>query len=491
MGGEIQSAVAKLMIDIQGISSDPEFQALPPSEKIRAIASLDPEFARLDSTEQAKGLAQLFPSVASSANASLSKRGLTPEDVKAGRGVTSPDQISFAPPKQVNGGFLGGLTSNPIHALDAALDSAQQMTVMGTREPNAGDALNVVGAPNLAATARESYRRGAANQSTSDMYGQATQAAAIAGASMGASRVAPMLRGAASKQMGAVVDPSGTNALAPSVAQEMLDQGIVTRNPRDTIANMANGNVATAGAKLNAAVKSAGPLDAGDVVQKINETRAKILNPDSDGEISPDAGRIARRLDAYAVNSILKNAQPYADPDGNLVFLMDPEVARTIKNNFDFKKYAQGSGTPAAEAQGAVGDALRDTLNQDPNIASANADKSRAMTIRDDVAPKAAKDTMPTMGRVLRTVAAPVAAEVAGQAFGLGNWGNAFGALRTLEAVPQVVKIVRDAMTSPLWNTTSAVTKARLAAALAARDYTSVAAIATDIAGQRKDQPEQ
>lgn len=132
-------------------------------------------------------------SVATQARSRLFQQGLTPEIVKqdawnnvTGRGVTRPESITFAPRKEVNGGFLGGLLSNPLHALDSALDSAQQFTVMGTREPTPGDALNVAGIPNYKQIADESYRRGEANESTADMYGNATQAAALFAATKGA-----------------------------------------------------------------------------------------------------------------------------------------------------------------------------------------------------------------------------------------------------------------------------------------------------------------
>ena len=114
------------------------------------------------------------PSVADTARARLSDRGLTPEAVKAGQGITSPSEIQFAPSKSVNGGFIGGLVSNP---LAGVVDSVKEKIAAGHGPLVPLEMAAELTIPNIPAIAKESYRRGEANESTADMYGQVAQGA--------------------------------------------------------------------------------------------------------------------------------------------------------------------------------------------------------------------------------------------------------------------------------------------------------------------------
>lgn len=210
----------------------------------------------------------MFGSVADQAKARLASRGLTPEDVKAGRGVTTPDQIKFDDPERVNGGYLGGLVGSlkPDVAetvANAILPVGGPMVVRSYRaatnlpqHPDAVDvtsaALKTAGLPDYAGISRESYHRGEANQSRADMYGAATPPVALAAAGA-AAKMLP--EGAISetaghasygKIFGADADPAAVDAVVPRLVAERRIVGNVD-------------DLAQHGARIEQAAKDAAP----------------------------------------------------------------------------------------------------------------------------------------------------------------------------------------------------------------------------------------
>lgn len=422
-----------------------------------------------------------YGSVADNAKASLANRGLTPEMVKAGQGVTQPEDIKFADAKTVNGGFLGGAASalNPLSALDSMLGAAQKMTVMGGAPPNAAEAARAVGGavgvPDLAGIAQESYRRGGANESRSDMYGGAAAAAAMAAAG----RAFPSVADQAGKYA-AVVDPSGTHPLAPTIAQEMFDQNIIMRNPKLDIAKYAESRATAGDAKLTSAVANMPrPVDASEVSATMQRVKASLYNNDTGAPLRPDSDQIAAKIDAYEMNHIMGNAKAFRDPSGNIAYQMDPKVALELKRNFDAAPYGKGSETGVAEAQKAVGDSLRGQLNTDPGVAAANAEINKYLTAKNEIAPRAARDTLPTAKRVGGAVLRTAVAEGVGAAFPPAR--TAAHVLAGGLGLASMPSIVIDAVRSPLWKTTSAVMKARFARAVASNNLDVAANISRAI----------
>lgn len=147
----------------------------------------------------------MFGSVADRARQSLALRNLTPEDVKAGKGLTTPEQIQFNEPTTVNGGYIGGLVrsikpdlveiaSNAVAPIIGpqmvravrAVRAVAPLVEHHAPADIASAALKVGGLPDYPAIASESYHRGEANQSRSDMYGEATLPVVAAAAGLAA-----------------------------------------------------------------------------------------------------------------------------------------------------------------------------------------------------------------------------------------------------------------------------------------------------------------
>lgn len=124
---------------------------------------------------------------------------LTPEGVKAGRGVTTPEQIQTQPPKEVNGGFGGGFMQAIKNAprsfaegaapsltqpVNTAIDLAKGVPFRQAITQNSPSGQG-------AAVVDEAMRRGAANESTADMYGNVAGNAAMLAATKGVAEIIP------------------------------------------------------------------------------------------------------------------------------------------------------------------------------------------------------------------------------------------------------------------------------------------------------------
>lgn len=174
---------------------------------------LDPESQRmLDGIVAQAGAPEYGPATLPTRGAAPRKRGDVYDQLAKRRGGSipartgpvkpvSPDEIKFDDPKTRNGGFWGGIVGsfNPIPMVDSMLDHATQLTVMGSREPSTADLVQATPFPHrlpfdIADTAQESSRRGAANESTSDMYGGVIGGVAQGLALDGIIRSAPAIR---------------------------------------------------------------------------------------------------------------------------------------------------------------------------------------------------------------------------------------------------------------------------------------------------------
>lgn len=299
--------------------------------------------------------------------------------------------------------------------------------------------------------------------------------------------VADALRGSAERQYGKVVNPAGADPLAAEVSNEMLNQNIRMRDPRAEIAAYAEKGAQAGEKSLDSAVKSMGPINASDVVGQINNAKAKLFNPETGAPLEIDSMKQAAKLDEYAQQHVLGNAKASIGPDGNLIFEMEPELALQIKRNFD-KKFTSESEAPAVNAQKTVANSMRDAINVDPNAANANAVINRALKIKEDVAPKAAKDTLPNAGEVGKAALRfgiqegigalyPPARPVAMAAAAIWN-------------APSIAKLVYDTVRSPAWQTTSAVIKKQLAQAIAAKDFDTAGLIAHDVIATQPEPPQ-
>jgi hypothetical protein len=212
---------------------------MPDDDLVGMVVSKYPEYA-----------AQIHDvDVATLARASLAKRGLTPEAVKANPdiGISSPDDFTVAEPKTVGGGFGGGLgdSLNPaelwrsaMSGLDSALDSAQQFTVMGNREPTLRDVGNAVNpiVPVLAIpdAYAEATRRGEANESTADMYGNAAGTALLAAAGHVAPKIigrGPAIVADAETAYKNAISTPATEPLTETMASKMMKRKIIMDDP--------------------------------------------------------------------------------------------------------------------------------------------------------------------------------------------------------------------------------------------------------------------
>lgn len=168
-------------------SKYPQYQSLGDDELVSRLLTKYPEY-----------VPHVSDATAAIARSRLAAQGLTAGDVKAGRGVVTPDQIKFADPTTVNGGFLGGVGSTLKGAAQSGTayqlyDALANQPALGTTATDV--VMNSMGVPNLPAIARESYRRGESNQSRSDLYGQAATTAAMYGVGKAVPAVRSAIKG--------------------------------------------------------------------------------------------------------------------------------------------------------------------------------------------------------------------------------------------------------------------------------------------------------
>jgi hypothetical protein len=211
-------------------------------------------------------------SPASSAKRSLASRGLTPEDVKAGRGVTSQDQFSvdgmtggemaMAGARGVAHG-LGMPTSIeeagiPQTGHEAAVRLAEKLADMasfglyGTTKGAVKDLregyLPMIGRPvaDVSKPARavaegrpptkEENLRAIESGTTLGTIAAAQHPAVGRGLGRVAERIGAAADRSASAGMASVVDPAGTNPLRESMGDVLRNEGIRTSNPRKDFA---------------------------------------------------------------------------------------------------------------------------------------------------------------------------------------------------------------------------------------------------------------
>jgi len=227
-----------------------------------------PQYADVaDDVALARAIVTRFPqyadvaglSVADAASARLAARGLTPEGIKADPGAMEPqpqilpfsaenaragvremvgvdDGTGFDTKLKGEGGMMSGLghALNPVNIAKGLAQAGWNLVdPMGDMRPDVvppGSALDLL--PDFAGTARESYRRGESGESVSDMYGNTVGAAVLAATPAALARAAPAagsrLAASAESRYAGITEPP----LTESMARQMMDRGIVVRDPK-------------------------------------------------------------------------------------------------------------------------------------------------------------------------------------------------------------------------------------------------------------------
>lgn len=437
-------------------------------------------------------------SVAGKARASLASRGLTPDQVKAGQGVAKPSEIKFEEPKGRS--FMSGVgdslrwLTHPIDTATDTLDGAEKgMTDLGmmalspvlraTGRLKAGELPSVPQVADAAAhaailpgavidTAREASRRGAANESTADMAGNAIGSLAQVGiAELTPKMIAampPKLRASAIAQYTKALKPGPKmEAVAERVVPELLDRRVTTANPRENLAPLAEKKAMAI--NTDAAAANSQPVPLQPMLDEIKAAQDALYH-DVQGQrvpITPGAEARAAKLQEFADILSQHTQNGAVDPTQLL------ELRREWEANPAHRGVFQGNDNAAVnmQDQASAADAARSGLNTDPNVAAANKEKSFWLSTR-DLADKAPinQPIVSDFGK------ARMAAEVGGAAL-----GHPVGAIMGgAEAVLAAAKLMK----SPIWRTTSAVWKARLGEAIQAGDWSAVQNIvktATDV----------
>jgi hypothetical protein len=428
-------------------------------EKLAAVRTNQAPPAPASSFE-AKLAAIRQPSIADQARASLAKQNLTPEQVKAGGGVTSPDDITFDPPKQTNGGFLHGirdsfsLLEHPLDALDASLDGAAQFTVMGDREPTAADvpvAGQVLGYPSaVAQTAKESYQRGAANESRADMYGQVTGTGLqfAAGAALGKKlpKVPATVREGGINEHLDVIDPKRQNLkLSRPIAEELFDQGVRMRDAKAELPAILDAK-ANAVDTTTPVLNRATPATTKPILGAIQQARSALHN--ENGVIRhPDMQPIADNLHA------LERHITATAPDGTI----PNQTLANLHQDYNYFANKEGSfdgvetNPVRLPANAHVAEAIRGVVNEDPIAAAANARKSAYLEAKRVLPQTALPDTRPSLKKAAGTLGAAAATTAIGSVSPIARF--ALEAVGVGGGIGAAGKMVWDVMRSPAWKT--------------------------------------
>lgn len=447
----------------------PAYESWPDDHLVTQVLTKYPEYKRWVATD-----------VATDARVRLSERGLTAQKVKAGQGVTQPEDIHFDAPKSVNGGFVGGVFSNPLagpiesvkHHAGAVLRGEES----GVTAPLRVAADVLIPRPDLAF--KEAMRRGAANESTSDMYGQVAQGAALAALSGPGTRtlgrVAGLTEAEAAAKVSHVIDPKGANAaLANMVGEEVIRNGVPLKNPRVEVPAIAERKIQGIDTDTPILNRTT-PAKVGPVLRELSETRRKMF--DSNGTI-----RIGFEEKAKSLSALMRDIAKKADSNGYL----PNDVLRNLHADLNYEvgprgfDAARGAQTnpdrlsPTMHAARAVAE----QVNSDPASAAANAQKSRWIDAKeklpanapDTASPKLADLTAADVFRIGRGLAGRGA--VAGLAYAAG--GPMAGAI--VGAAEALTPSIRRIVTSPQWRTANAITRARVGKMLLSHNVTEAA----------------
>lgn len=181
-------------------------------------------------------------SVRDAAKQRLAARGLTLEQIKANPdvGTANPSDLTLREPEVKDGGFVDNVIRavNPLTPLRAAAHQMAEEVKFLKGDPgefSPEQALRPdLGIPDFAGIAKESYRRGEANESRAGMYGSAAGSAIAAAAAIAPGRI---IRGAPAREAAAVgryadaIATPETAEAAARIAPEMVRRGIVVRDP--------------------------------------------------------------------------------------------------------------------------------------------------------------------------------------------------------------------------------------------------------------------
>lgn len=495
------------MADLGKITSDPEFSRLSDADKYAVIAHIDPTFNSLQDNDKRSVLTHL--SGAGDVRSQIAARKASPPATAHGDPNASQEG-NFAQafpqlrhPIEATKGFVSALNPLPMiqHPIDAfnndrkargaAFDRLNTHNLIGAdpASPEAGEALRdlfeyaIPGVgPAFAGAGRDlnstdpKQRARGFGTALAVTSGPAMVEAGIGAAGNAAGKIGPSLVNGAEVRYAKVLDPKGIHPeLAQQTAREMIADRVKLNDPRTEVAEYAKRKMGPASNRLDDAISNmANPVDGGAVLSSIDAAHDGLFNPETGAAIAPDARNVARSLARYRNDNVAGNL--HVGADGRLA--ISPELALELKRQFDKKPGARGmyggdASIPAADvtAQSHIANALREQLNSDPHVASANADLSRLATIEDTVAPNASKGTT---GSPLASLAR-FGAE--GGAAGLAHMVGGSGAAKlvggTIGAV-EMGRFVRDIVNSPGFQTASALTRDKLGRMIQSKDWNGV-----------------
>jgi len=480
-------------------------------------------------------------SVADAATARLAARGLTPAAVKAGAGVTTPDQITFQEPPSR---FLSGVGSaiNPLNlvrmdpvtktliALTGHGDMPGQQGIRAAQArgetPGLSDLasgfLQEAGLPDPIGTAKESYHRGEANQTRSDLYGGVAGAAALAGLTHGVTKalpaIAPGLRRAGVAQYADTLAPdeSANRPLAESIASRLGDEGVTLQNPKKQIAGVAQQHadaIDTTTPILNRPQAArVGPILSDIEAQRdalFNEVQRVPAPVDPEyraalidklkrpmGEVVQDGDELVVREIAHPdfwnkANELNKLAE-HITQSSNRGMIRNDVLAKLTKDyNYVGGTVQGGYQNPGIDprylpASTTAADAIRDVVNQDPAAAAANSDKSMWLDAMNKL-PKDAQKPVPVAAlgdttRILRkTVLGGAATGAAGLLGGPAAAATTAKVAGVVGGGLELMDMLNRVRENPLYRTTVGGYKMRLAKAIQARDAQGVSDLATPL----------
>lgn len=476
------------------------------------------------------------PNIADIARQRLAARGLTPERVKAGGGVTKPEDIKFKDPETHFWGGVGHALNpaNLVH-IDPVTKTIMALTghgdlpgMQGMRAarargetPGAMDmasgTLQETGLPDFVGTAQESYHRGEANQTRSDLYGGVAGSVALGALTHGVTKALPALApgrvkaGVAQYADALAPADSANRPLAESIASQLGDEGITMRNPKKQLGPLlekrAEGIDTTAPILNRPQAARVGPILSEIEAQRdalFNEVQrvpapadpqyradliAKLKRPM--GEVVQDGNELVVREiahpDFWTKANELSKLREHITQSSNRGMIRNDVLDKLTKDyNYVGGTVEGGYKNPGIDprylpASTNAADAIRDVVNQDPAAAAANAQKSELLTAAKELPSTAQspRPIAPVVKRLALNAAIGVGSEIAGTH---GVPGSIFGEMYGLpRAALNIGELVNRVRTNPLFRTTAGSYKMQLGKAIQAKNFGEVSRLATPL----------
>lgn len=301
----------------------------------------------------------------------------------------------------------------------------------------------------------------------------------------GASTVLPWiakgLKNAAVSQYQRALSPTtkASKAITQDIAPEMVQRGV--RGSLEGMEQQAGQKISELNPQLNAAYQQAGsmPTSAGSLpgATLVGAGNKVIQDLETLKQSYMPGGNIAQPQAVSAIEGVQGIIKQYG-PD------VSPDNLRRLRQIFE-DPVAQRGGYAGADlstnytlsAQKQAADSIRGILNKNPDIGSLNKEISFWLDVQRVTSESGLRRTGQE-GGLLKTLW-PLGAAVAGGGAGFAAHGAeaGLGAAATTMLATQVAKAAR----SPAWRTVSAVTKDRLANALARGDVAATSALLSKV----------